>query len=214
MSSYLLARSIKTPARSNWIRIVVLYVVALVFFFACTRAPALIVYFNKLESDFDKIIFRLVYFPLITQVCMHITRFNTSKVIYGNFINDPKKEGGSDNYIRDYVFNLPFLTMASMYSRFFQTSMSSVSTTVLLSLAVGVQEIIIRLSWRLRVKLLYRVRLSKDETEKLFSGSTNHHCRCILSETIVEYVGCFIAPLITLLHESNNVHIQAGKSEK
>ena len=92
-------------------------------------------------------------------------------------------------------------------NRFFQTKLGSIYYNLALSVGVGVEEILVRLTLKLRVRIFGRLFLCRSFQDTDIAYNTPR-CksfigRTMLIEMIVEYIGCIIAALVTFFNQQS-----------
>jgi hypothetical protein len=114
----------------------------------------------------------------------------------------------------DFYFSLFFLLLAGLFNRFLQNSLSSYEGTLSLSLIGGLQEIILRFTFKYRgrwiQKHIIRSTGNQLDTSEADLNRQDAVARLILMEMMVEYICIIVAPALIVFNQKNSVHFQFG----
>jgi hypothetical protein len=208
--SYIMTRNLKDKvAALNWRYLSILLLIGSIYFYAMAAAPNIVVIFLNLRSDTNKILMRLLLIPLMNYVGFAAVHWASNKLE----LDDPS----------DSVYlTMMFLLISCFYSRFLQNSLSTYSATIICSVAVGLQELIMRLTLKARGKVFAKYILGKSDAELaaiegdeggevvMRQARKEATARLILVEMIIEYVAIPLTPLLTVLNQKNSIHVHLG----
>ena len=190
--------------RNAWKNISVTYLLGVTYFLVMSKYPGVVPLYIQAADGWLKFLVRLLLLPFFGSMLIIINNMSLKSLAL--------RDKADDIY-----YGLPLVMFNSFTLRFLQTSMSSYTAMITVSMLVSLQEVMTRFTVLLRHRLVskYFLRLSDDEIRSKHHDPIflRAHGRVTLTHMIVEYISILVAPLVLLLYRHATLVIRGGYND-